>query len=139
MNLIQFFSLLTGSPEETVLGAKAELGSLLGTRKNISNQSELNYVFECIAKAIPVFIESRTKKLGITREEMLRKFPSVEAWMMYFIYEYFLVEKSNKTFIQLFNRVLTHYYDYDGSERSLENAMPSFYKDLNYYVSAKIN
>ena len=128
------FSILTGSTEETVLGAKAELSYLLGTRQNISNQNELNYVFESIAKAIPIFIESQTKKLGITREDVFSNFSSLEVWMMYFIYEYFIVEKNNKTFIQLFNRVLTHYYGYDGSERSMENAMPSFCKDLEYYI-----
>ena len=123
-------SVICGSSEETVLGAKAEISSLLGTRKSISNPEELAFVSESIMDAIPTYVSIKAKQYKVREEEVIKQFSSKEEFICGLVFEYLGEIRDNKTFIQTFNRVCTHYYQYDGTPQGLHYSLSLLCRDL---------
>lgn len=91
---------MTGSSEELLLTARAEVSNNLGSG-SISNQSEKEFVFERFYKFI--------KTNGLPEELRYEQTGIILAWIL----EVLIQDTNNHKFLQVNNRVLVDYYNYE--------------------------
>lgn len=119
-------SILTGSSEETLHNARAEMSHNFG-RGVLSNQSEKNYVFETLIDYMPRYF---------TPEQIRSMYTG---HVTGFIVEDLAQSKKNEKFIQIFNRVMVYFYDYEfGNVSKLEPALLRMGEDFEQYVQRYI-
>lgn len=127
MRLSKIISVLTGADEKIVLGSFSEIGNLFGTRKSLSSDDELVYVFEKILNDFPKFLENRKSHYGCSERELWNVYKVPELVIADMMSGYYAQELQDVEFVKIFTRVLIDYYHYDGSSNS---PMTEFCDDL---------
>lgn len=111
--LRKVLSIALGSPEETLINAKAETSRALGS-DSISNSTEKEYIFDCLSRGIKVCPDYGTSATSIILAQCIDKY--MNQW--------------NKEQMQILNRVLVHYYGYRLNVETLPNAINLLTQDL---------
>lgn len=123
--LLKALSVLTGSSEETLLNARAEMSNKFGSGR-LSTETEREYVFE----QLYLFLKNN----GIPRE--LSNEPT--GVIIGFILDYLVQDKRNGRFIQVTNRVLVDFYNFElGNTDTLIEALLKMGIDFERYVEHK--
>lgn len=131
MRWSKIFSLIVGSPESTVLSAKAEMEDKLGLRATVlSDESELNFVMDSIAYTLPAYIAYLADQYNITEKELVEKYPSAGTLIASLLLNYYIKEKNDKEFFQMLTRVLITYFGYDGTPETLNVSLEYFCQEL---------
>jgi hypothetical protein len=120
-------SILTGSSEETLYNARAELSNNLG-KGVLSNQAEKEYVFETIIDYLPRYFKA--EQLG----------SMYTGHAIAIIIDDLTKSKINEKFIQIFNRVMVYFYNYEiNNIRTLEPALLRMGEEFEDYVQRYIS
>lgn len=123
---LKFLSLLTGSDEETMLKARAEVAHAIGSSK-VSNIKEKEYVFDCYLNLIANLTdpnEINKYSLGYTLMSVTDN-----------LTQNYLHEPEMVEFLQAVNRVLVHYYGFIlGNPNTLTSAFEKMGNDLEIYL-----
>lgn len=123
--LLKTLSLLTGSSEELLLNARAEVSNNLGSG-SISSESERTFVFDRFLKFL--------KENGLPRE--LENEPT--GVILAIILDILVQDKKNHKFIQVNNRVLVDFYNYElGNNNTLMPALMKMGVDFEKYLERK--
>lgn len=120
---MKFLSILTGSSEETLHNARAEVSHHYG-KGILSNEQERLFVFETLMNDLP-------RMFSI---EQANRMPTgaIIGQMM----EVYTRDKQKEKFVQIFNRVMTHYYNYEfNNVNSLIAALEMMGNDFEYFIA----
>nr|WP_106780791.1 hypothetical protein [Lysinibacillus timonensis] len=119
-------SIITGSSEETLHNARAEMSNHYG-KGLLSNESEKQYVFEQIINYLPQYFSPQE----------IRQSPT--GYIIGFIIDDLAQHKKNEKFIQVFNRVMVYYYNYEMNKiETLEPALLQMGYEFESYVQRYI-
>lgn len=122
-DLLKILSFLTGSSQETLLTAKAEMLNNL-EKGDLSSADERKFVFEKLANDMFELYEDKV--------EVIQLMPMVE--IVGEILEDHM-KRGDKNFLQIFNRVLVYFYDYElGNQDRFIPAMMTFSEDFEEYI-----
>ncbi|CAM5199704.1 hypothetical protein UACE39S_05812 [Ureibacillus acetophenoni] len=124
--LLKALSVITGSNEETLLNARAELSNNFGSG-HLSNETERDYVFNELFKFF--------QKNGIPNE--LKNEPT--GAIIGFVLDYLSQDKKNTKFLQVTNRVMVDFYNFElGNSETLIRALMKMGHDFEYYIEKKM-
>ena len=118
--LLKALSVITGSSQGTLLGAKAEISNILGGGK-LSSEQEKRFVFEKLITDLPSFYT-------IEEANSMHTIEIIGNMIEYYIH-------AEPKFVQIFNRVMIYYYNFElRKEETLIPAFETFSKDFEKFV-----
>lgn len=125
-NSLKYLSMATGSSQETLLNARAEMSNAIGS-KSLSHEKERLYVFEKLNT------DMQNHGSSYINYEEIKHMP-IEVILPY-MSEYYQDTKQNE-YMQIVNRVLVYFYNYElGNHDSLVKALTPFTYDFIDYLS----
>lgn len=129
---LKALSILSGSPEDTLLNSRAELSNKFGSGK-LSCETERIYVFETLQKDLPNIAKEVIPKI-MTREEADELELNDLVTIAYNYYDY----AKKHELLRIISRVMIHFYNLKpGDIESLEEALMLFSIDFANFVQER--
>ena len=125
VKILKFLSVLTGSPEQTLLNARIEVTDKLGGGGALSSIHEKEFIFDKF---------SRDMHRMFTIEQCNRTLTADIVGAM--LEEY--GRRGEKEILNAFNRVMVYYYNYElGNAKTLFPALILFSKEFDVYIKKR--